>query len=175
MEIPASVESIGFSKMMNIFQMLHWPPFSNCTSLREVLFAGDSRLKVIDGFQGCTSLRRVEIPASVEEIKSRSFFGCTALTEVTFARDSRLRVIHGFQGCTSLYRLEIPASVERIDSSEDNARLLRHDIAGLSLRELVLQSGTRPVRRIGTFRAFITFDDEKDMKSFRRRVHQDPI
>ena len=63
MEIPASVEVIGQSA------------FKGCKSLTEVVFEKCSKLQVIEGgaylniyygaFYGCTSLRSIEIPASV--------------------------------------------------------------------------------------------------------------
>jgi hypothetical protein len=51
----------------------------------------------IEGFGECRSLRRLEIPASVEEIDSSAFMECSGLTEVIFATDSRLRKVNGFQ------------------------------------------------------------------------------
>jgi hypothetical protein len=44
--------------------------FMECTGLTEVIFAADSHLRTINGFRGCRSLSRLEIPASVEEIGS---------------------------------------------------------------------------------------------------------
>jgi hypothetical protein len=80
----------------------------------EVIFSADSRLNEIDGFVRCTSLSRIEIPASVEKIGITAFSGCSGLTEVIFSADSRLREIDGFRECTSLSRMEIPGSVEEI-------------------------------------------------------------
>jgi hypothetical protein len=116
----------------------------------------------------------VEIPASVEVIKTRAFSNCTALREVIFATASCLRVMNGFQQCRSLCRLDLPASVERISSSDDNSRHMLELESGLSLEELVLPSGTRvqPVARDDQLRAFITFADENDVKRQRRQVHQ---
>jgi hypothetical protein len=80
----------------------------------EVIFATDSRLRSINGFERCTSLSRLEIPACVEEIHAWAFCECSGLTEVIFATDSRLRTLAGFERCTSLSQLAIPASVEEI-------------------------------------------------------------
>jgi hypothetical protein len=82
-----------------------------------VVFPPDSRLKIIDGFQECTSLTRVEIPASVQMTDMSAFEECAGLTEVTFAPGSCLKIIDGFVGCISLRRVEIPASVVAIFSS----------------------------------------------------------
>jgi hypothetical protein len=40
--------------------------FADFHFLSEVVFASDSRLKMIAGFRVCKSLRRIEIPSSVE-------------------------------------------------------------------------------------------------------------
>jgi hypothetical protein len=162
LEIPASVQSIGF-----------WA-FARCTLLAEVTFATDSRLRVIRGFQGCVSLRRVEVPASVEEIAQAAFSGATSLRQVIFATGSRLTVMNGFQLCTRLRRLDIPASVERINSSEDAQGLPMDPLPDPPQRELILPSGTRvrPVSRKDSFRGFVVFKDDNDVKRRRRQVHQ---
>jgi hypothetical protein len=110
-EIPASVRIIGFSKDAEGFLIMSMAPFSECEALTEVIFAADSHLQVINGFQVCPSLCRLEIPTTVEQIGSTSFSTCKALREVTFAAPSRLQVINGFQECRALCRVEIPASV----------------------------------------------------------------
>jgi hypothetical protein len=50
--------------------------FFRSTWLREILFASDCHLKQIDGFQGWTSLCRIEIPSSVEIITEDDFPEC---------------------------------------------------------------------------------------------------
>ena len=155
MEIPASVEVIGQSA------------FKGCKSLTEVVFEKCSKLQVIEGgaylnifygaFYGCTSLRSIEIPASVERIGQTAFAGCVSLKTVFFEKGSRLKEIcggHGhdpysstictfwgaFYGCSSLTAIEIPASVECIGQTafagctslttvtfEDNSGLTRID------------------------------------------------
>jgi hypothetical protein len=72
---------------------------------------------VICGFQRCSSLRRIEIPSSVEIIDESAFEDCHLLNEVVFASDSRLKEIRGFQTCVLLHQIEIPASVLAISSS----------------------------------------------------------
>jgi hypothetical protein len=61
--------------------------------LKEVLFEAGSHLRDIEGFQGCGSLIRIDIPASVEVIGSLAFFGCSGLKEVRFEAGSHLRRI----------------------------------------------------------------------------------
>jgi hypothetical protein len=63
---------------------------------KEVIFAPDSCVLVIDGFCRCTSLCRIEIPPSVERIGFRGFDNCPSLLEVTFAAGSHVRELRGF-------------------------------------------------------------------------------
>jgi hypothetical protein len=86
--------------------------FSNCRSLKEVIFPADSCLKMILGFQYCFQLFRIEIPASVETIEHPAFTNCHSLRTVIFRAGSRLKILSGFRFCSQLFRIEIPASVE---------------------------------------------------------------
>jgi hypothetical protein len=105
LEIPASVETVGPSA------------FANCKSLKEVTLAVGSRLTTIQekAFSDCESLetvvwresiveigakafyraglRRLEIPASVEEIGPSAFDDCESLEEVSFGFGSMLTTI----------------------------------------------------------------------------------
>ena len=68
--------------------------FHNATTLSQILVSGESvvknwtvlpsTLREIDtnAFESCTSLRRMEIPATVDTIGPRAFGGCTALIAV---------------------------------------------------------------------------------------------
>jgi hypothetical protein len=88
--------------------------FENQKSLRKIVFSKQSRVKVISGFGGCSSLLRIEIPSSVERIGDDGFKGCTSLNEIIFSPDSHLKHISGFSECSSLLRIEIPSSVETV-------------------------------------------------------------
>jgi hypothetical protein len=184
-EIPASAEIIGE------------PAFNGCTSLKEVIFLCDSQIREIHGFKECNSLCRIEIPASTETIGERAFNGCTSLKEViflsesridpsdlfliiaasvfagcssiqivTFAENVQLRLQCGFTKCQSLCRMEIPASAWFV-----GGRMFYRKRSPL---ELVFRSGTR-ISKIGSsgfaLRAFVTFNDDDDMKQRRRRLH----
>ena len=134
-EIPASVETIEDSA------------FKGCSKLATVTFEKGSQLKAIWGgyyaystrysaysyyygaFSDCTALTSIEIPASVETIKSTAFQGCSSLATVTFEKGSKLKTIGGsyasydayyygaFSDCTALTSIEIPASVETIKAA----------------------------------------------------------
>ncbi len=124
-EIPTSVEYIGSSA------------FKQCQSLTTVIFAKNSKLQTIAGskydegaFADCSSLRTIQIPASVTTIEAGAFKGCTSLETITFEKDSQLKKIAGaysipypslyygaFANCTALTAITIPANVETIEVS----------------------------------------------------------
>jgi hypothetical protein len=136
------------------------------------MFATGSRLRMINGFMGCGSLCRIEIPASVKEISKSAFCECTALMEVIFPADTCLRHLNGFHGCKSLDRLEVPASVETLGCLSRYSDPSSGFVDRGSRREVVCRSGTlmKPVRKQNNLPAFITFEDDNDLKNRRRRV-----
>jgi hypothetical protein len=58
----------------------------------EVMFSGDSRLRVIDAFKRCTSLVRMEVPASVETIEL-GFLGGSLRRELILEPGTRIRAM----------------------------------------------------------------------------------
>jgi hypothetical protein len=84
-----------------------------CESLSSI-YSNHIHIKEIGGFFMCGSLRRIEIPSSVEIISRYGFSSCSSLTEVIFASDCHIKEIGGFFMCGSLRRIKIPSSVEII-------------------------------------------------------------
>jgi hypothetical protein len=121
-------------------------------------------LREIDGFGNCTSLSRIEIPSSVEQVKCNGFFGCTSLNEIIFSGESHLREIDGFGNCTSLSRIEIPSSVEKIASDG----LLQCPL----LRIVVIHGGCRLKikRELQLIKPFIVYE-ASEMKNSRHLIH----
>jgi hypothetical protein len=103
-EIPSSIEMLqGFSV------------FFRFSSLENLRFAADSKVRIIDGFRECKSLSQVFLPSSVEYISG--FSRCELLSFVSFATDSQVIEIEGFEECVSLGRIEIPPTVEVIPAT----------------------------------------------------------
>ena len=67
-------------------------------------------------FDGCESLKTIQIPDSVISIKECTYSGCLSLEEVSIP-DSIIEIEGGaFDGCESLRNVHIPASVMNIES-----------------------------------------------------------
>ena len=97
------------------------------TKVLEVEFDKNSTFTTLShlAFHESKSLRKVNIPASVEVIASqsdnngRAFCNCVSLEEVTFDEGSNLRLIQNaaFKGCTSLKEIQLPASMVTIENN----------------------------------------------------------
>ena len=65
-------------------------------------------------FEGCSSLRSVQIPNSVTSIGSNAFLACSSLTEINLPNSITTIGDWAFDGCGSLETIEIPNSVTSI-------------------------------------------------------------
>jgi hypothetical protein len=112
-----SDEKVAQIEIPDSIQMLDG--FFRFSALQEVKFQNGSHVRKIGGFSHCISLRRIELPPSIEVIKGDSpdaaFCSCLVLREVILAPGGRLREIQGFSDCPALLRIDIPASVELIN------------------------------------------------------------
>lgn len=74
-------------------------------------------------FQLCTSLKSIEIPASVTTIGTYAFHSCSGLDSVTFAEGSKLEKIsdYAFFSCNQLRSMETPSEPQKDDSDVKQA------------------------------------------------------
>jgi hypothetical protein len=90
--------------------------FKLCTGLENVTFESNSKLTRIESktFSKCSSLKSLQIPASVEQICGNGFNCCKSLISITFELNSHLTEIGSlaFRKCVSLQSICIPASVQ---------------------------------------------------------------
>ena len=88
-----------------------WGCFIECTSLERVIFAENTQLKTIpDGtFFGCTSLKEIAIPDSVEYVGIYAFKNA-AFVDSPFSVNSNCTYIGrwAFYGCSQLKNINIP-------------------------------------------------------------------
>lgn len=92
--------------------------FTNCTSLREILFEDINSVTRIgeSAFRGCVSLQRFLCPHRVTSIPRECFSFCQSLSDVVFDEKSCLCEIgeYAFSWCSSLSNIQLPRRVERI-------------------------------------------------------------
>lgn len=122
MEIPDSVETVGDMAFMG------------CRRLKTITMGRNQKDTVLgySFFNGCTSLKKVEIPESVKEIDDEAFRDCTSLETVVIP-DGVVRIgWYAFLGCKSLADLTIPDSVTEIK---------RMAFSGSGLRTVTLPDG----------------------------------
>ena len=102
----------SFEGSENIFQPIS---FSGCKSLEELILP---EIKALNGsmLSGCTSLKVIEIPSSVEEIVPQAFFD-SSVEEVILSYGVKRIGVHAFFNVKSLKKVIIPLSVEEIESA----------------------------------------------------------
>jgi hypothetical protein len=68
-------------------------------------------------FEGCTSLKSINLSDGISSITRASFKGCTSLTQITLPLGVRKVSSELFKGCTSLISIALPESIEYIESN----------------------------------------------------------
>ena len=95
--------------------------FSNCTSLKEIIFPDNCKITEIGdtAFKNCTSLEKITLPNTVTKIASRAFWNCANLKYVnlgasftTFSNTVAPSGNSTFHMCNALETVVIPASLE---------------------------------------------------------------
>lgn len=91
-----------------------------------------SRLTHIDNdaFHGCTSLKHVRLPDSVEFIGRNAFSGCTSLNSIQLPGNLTFMEVGVFENCYKLTHISIPRRVDKIPA------LAFHRCKGLKSAEL---------------------------------------
>ena len=87
-----------------------------------------------DTFDGCISLKKVELHDAITEIGSHAFRHCEALQDIILPRS--LQYLNSFECCYSLREIDIPSSVKEIDGF----------MFCNNLRKVILHSGVRKIR-----------------------------
>ena len=97
--LPSTLESIGYMA------------FFECHYLREIRFAKECKLRVIEesAFEG-TAIEELILPRKLKSIEESAFSGCESLIEVSFELGSELELIgdFAFEYCSSLSRIGLP-------------------------------------------------------------------
>ncbi len=104
--IPAEVET------------LEEEAYRDRTDIEEVSFAPGSQIKVLPTgvFRGCSALKRIDLPPSLERIGAHAFAYCSSLEEIAFPESLRRIGNNAFSLCSSLREAWIPDSVTELES-----------------------------------------------------------
>lgn len=90
------------------------------TVIGEEAFAGNTTMETLEfkgnvvetiaygAFDGCTALKEVTLPDSLQEIGNGAFEDCSALEKITFGKELYQLGIGPFSGCTSLEEIVVP-------------------------------------------------------------------
>lgn len=89
--------------------------FYGCKTLEKVIFTEKVTSIEVGAFEKCTSLKKIYIPGSCQNIKS-AFWGDTALEAVVLGPGVK-NLSHSFAHCTSLKTVVMPDSIESIEDS----------------------------------------------------------
>ena len=83
--------------------------------MTKIIFGKKSTLTTIgrEAFEGCTALKSVAFPATLEKIENGGFNACSSLSQVTFAKKGNLTTIGeaAFAGCSALKSVSLPDSL----------------------------------------------------------------
>ncbi|MBR1687876.1 MAG: leucine-rich repeat domain-containing protein [Prevotella sp.] len=102
--------------------------FDGCHSLKCIELT-DNIIKIGSGaFRDCISLQTIEIPNSVIELGSSAFEGCSALQEIEIPNSISLISDSIFSGCSSLQSIDIPNSVKNIGVNAFKGCISLHSI-----------------------------------------------
>lgn len=90
--------------------------FLGCTSLKKVTLPAGLKKIGFQAFSECSALEEINFPASLEDIGSNSFAYCSSLDNLTFPRSLKHIGHNAFSFCSSLKEAILPDSVQEIES-----------------------------------------------------------
>ncbi len=119
-----SLENVRINVLMNWLKINFGDSYSNPLYYADNLYLNNALITTANITSGitsipsyalsCTSLTRVVIPSTVENISNGVFRGCTSLTSVSFSNNLKTIGDFAFEGCTSLATAKIPSGVTSI-------------------------------------------------------------
>jgi len=94
--------------------------FENCRSMKNVIFAPNSELKIIDkwAFYACHGLQDITIPNGVTTVGDGAFWGCEYLSDLTLPSSVQKINDNGFDGCIGLSKIKVEATIPPVVSAK---------------------------------------------------------
>lgn len=89
--------------------------FSECKNLRDVVFQGQSKLKIIGkgAFNGCKNLAKIDLPGELTTIEDMAFYDCESLEDIKLP--DRLERVGEYCFCgNGLRKIDFPVSMKEI-------------------------------------------------------------
>lgn len=101
--IPAAVEKIKYAA------------FSDCISLKNLTFATDSKLQLIDHSAfAATAIQTLELPKHVKEIGPAAFHSCTDLRLIRMNDELEIIATNAFRRCNNIRQVYVGKSVKQV-------------------------------------------------------------
>ena len=109
---------------------LGYGSFKDCTNLTSVKFPSKSKIKVLyhGTFENCRSLKKIEVPESVEEIWDYVFYDCSRLETIKIGKKLSYMGNYNFTNCKKLRDFYFYA--DNTTFGQDGGGSLITDIAG---------------------------------------------
>lgn len=93
--------------------------FMGCSGIEEIIFEDGNKIATIgtDAFQGCSSLKSIELPATITSVPMNLLLGCSKLESVSFLGEITSIQQSAFNGCAALHNFTFPATLKTIAAS----------------------------------------------------------
>ena len=93
--------------------------FMGCSGIGEIIFEDGNKIATIgtDAFQGCSSLKSIELPATITSVPMNLLLGCSKLESVNFLGEITSIQQSAFNGCAALHNFTFPATLKTIAAS----------------------------------------------------------
>lgn len=93
--------------------------FMGCSGIEEIIFEDGNKIATIgtDAFQGCSSLKSIELPATITSVPMNLLLGCSKLESVNFLGEITSIQQSAFNGCAALHNFTFPATLKTIAAS----------------------------------------------------------
>lgn len=123
--------------------------FANCDALRSVVFEGESTLQSIEktAFMHCKSLTSFDMPNSVTTIGEQAFASCSQLAMVSISAGATSIGKGAFSDCSALVSVEMPEGVTTV---EDETFTRCGNLASVTLSSQTTTIGARAFNNCDT-------------------------